>query len=239
MNRRNGLPHSRVGVLYSGGLDSAALVAYYLEAGHEVWPVYVRSDLAWEALEIRCAQNFLREIARPSLRPLAFATLNLEHAYESNWSQTGKTPGADSRDAEVFLPARNLLLTVKSALLLSNRNVHDLAIATLKGNPFPDARPSYFRLLEKVFEGGFRHPVRIHAPFRTRTKAQIIRSLSAYPLHRSLSCIDPQGDLHCGRCNKCAERKKAFSEAGVLDLTVYAGQAPAGGKRLVGVRRSS
>jgi 7-cyano-7-deazaguanine synthase len=29
--------------------------------------------------------------------------------------------------------------------------------------------------------------------------------------------------MHCSRCNKCAERRKAFSEAGIPDPTRYAG----------------
>jgi 7-cyano-7-deazaguanine synthase len=211
-----------VGVLCSGGLDSAALVAHFLERRVDVWPVYVRSGLPWESKEIAGAERFLKQVTAPRLKPLAFVTLNLEQAYDSNWSRTGRTPDADSPDSDVFLPARNLLLTTKCLLLLSSVGVYDLAIATLKGNPFPDARPAYFRMLEKVLGAGFRRSVRIHAPFLRRTKAQIIRALGRYPLHLSMSCISPKGDLHCGTCNKCAERRRAFQEAGVKDRTIYA-----------------
>jgi 7-cyano-7-deazaguanine synthase len=30
------------------------------------------------------------------------------------------------------------------------------------------------------------------------------------------------GERHCGRCNKCAERRKAFADAGIADGTPYA-----------------
>ena len=30
------------------------------------------------------------------------------------------------------------------------------------------------------------------------------------PLELTFSCIDPRDGLHCGRCNKCAERQEAF-----------------------------
>jgi 7-cyano-7-deazaguanine synthase len=42
------------------------------------------------------------------------------------------------------------------------------------------------------------------------------------PLECTFSCIDPVGDTHCGRCNKCAERRHAFQIAEIPDLTPYA-----------------
>jgi 7-cyano-7-deazaguanine synthase len=38
----------------------------------------------------------------------------------------------------------------------------------------------------------------------------------------TFSCLAPQGRRHCGRCNKCAERKRAFRQAGIPDPTKYA-----------------
>lgn len=217
------IPQSRkqIGVLFSGGLDSAALIGHFLELDYDVWPVYVRSDLPWESVEIEWAQRFLRAAASDLLQPLGFATLHLEQAYDGNWSRTGLTPGADSRDAAVFLPARNLLLLTKAMLILSPQGVHDVALATLNGNPFADARPSYFKLLEKVLSVGFRHRVQILAPFRRKTKVEIIRAYHGFPLHLSTSCISPSDDAHCGKCNKCAERRRAFKKAEVRDRTVY------------------
>jgi len=41
-------------------------------------------------------------------------------------------------------------------------------------------------------------------------------------LELTLSCMQPQRGLHCGRCSKCRERRDAFAEAGVDDPTAYA-----------------
>jgi 7-cyano-7-deazaguanine synthase len=46
------------------------------------------------------------------------------------------------------------------------------------------------------------------------------------PLDLSLSCMNPQGGLHCGLCSKCRERRDAFDEAGVADPTFYAAPSP-------------
>jgi 7-cyano-7-deazaguanine synthase len=42
------------------------------------------------------------------------------------------------------------------------------------------------------------------------------------PLELTFSCLRPVGGLHCGRCNKCAERRRGFAEAGLPDPTQYA-----------------
>jgi 7-cyano-7-deazaguanine synthase len=42
------------------------------------------------------------------------------------------------------------------------------------------------------------------------------------PLELTFSCLAPVAGLHCGRCNKCAERQAAFRDAGIDDRTEYA-----------------
>ena len=43
------------------------------------------------------------------------------------------------------------------------------------------------------------------------------------PLGETFSCLRPVGGRHCGRCNKCAERRAGFGAAGMTDPTEYAG----------------
>ena len=212
----------RIGVLFSGGLDSAVLVGQLLKQGCEVWPIYISCGLPWEKAERYWAHRFLRKIRSKNLKPLLPVRLLLEGAYKKNWSQTGKTPSAKSNDEEVFLPGRNLLLITKSLLALSSKNIWSLALATLKGNPFPDATVAYFKATEKLLSKSFLRGVKISAPFRKFSKTQVLRSNRDLPLHLSFSCISPMGRLHCGTCNKCAERQRAFRAARVSDPTRYA-----------------
>jgi len=59
-------------------------------------------------------------------------------------------------------------------------------------------------------------------------KAEVIRRGTelGVPLELTLSCMQPQAGLHCGRCSKCRERRDGFREAGIADTTAYA-TAPA------------
>jgi 7-cyano-7-deazaguanine synthase len=37
----------------------------------------------------------------------------------------------------------------------------------------------------------------------------------------TFSCMRPVDGKHCGTCNKCAERRRAFASAGLSDPTEY------------------
>ena len=71
---------------------------------------------------------------------------------------------------------------------------------------------------------GLAKPISIEAPLARMHKADVIRlgAELGVPLELSLSCMQPAGGLHCGRCSKCRERIEGFRNAGVPDLTRYA-----------------
>jgi 7-cyano-7-deazaguanine synthase len=212
----------KIGVLLSGGLDSAALVSYYLRRNFFVQPIFIRCGLRWEAHEIKAAKQFLRHSRHKRLYPLTILSMPLGSGYRSNWSHTQKTPGPRSLDTSVYLPGRNLLLTTRAFLFLNSRKVTRLALGILKGNPFEDAKPSFVRILEKILGQSFSKKLTIETPFRLKDKAQVIQAEATAPLHFTFSCISPIKKRHCGWCNKCTERKRAFKTAKVHDKTRYA-----------------
>jgi 7-cyano-7-deazaguanine synthase len=214
---------SRVGVLVSGGLDSSVLLAELARRYNQVWPIYIRQGLRWESAEIYWLRRFLRQIHARSLRPLQVFSLPMGDLYGSHWS-TGKrkVPGAQSRDTAVYLPGRNMILSVKAAVFCSLHKIPELALGSLDGNPFADAAPKFFKRWGQALSTGLRHPLRLVAPYRHLSKAEVIRRGRAWPLELTFSCIAPRGRRHCGRCNKCAERRRAFRQAGIKDPTRYA-----------------
>jgi 7-cyano-7-deazaguanine synthase len=211
----------RVAVLVSGGLDSAVLVAD-LAREHEVYPVYVESGLAWEAQEQSALHSFLARLDHPNAKPLTVLEVPVGSLYGAHWSTTGEEiPGADAPDSEVYLPGRNLLLLGVTAVWCALHNIHAIAIGSLDHNPFPDATPRFYSRYGELLSEGLAHQIEILAPYRDREKADIIAEFASLPLELTLTCMAPRQGRHCGACNKCSERRRAFVKAGVEDKTVY------------------
>jgi 7-cyano-7-deazaguanine synthase len=142
--------------------------------------------------------------------------------YGRHWSTgQGSVPDGRSRDEAVYLPGRNLALSVKAAVFCALNKIPVLAIGSLKHNPFADASPRFFGLWAEALGKGLRWPLKIEAPYRHRSKAEVIRRGWHWPLELSFSCIAPRKRIHCGLCNKCAERRRAFKLSGIEDKTVY------------------
>jgi 7-cyano-7-deazaguanine synthase len=218
---------STIGVLLSGGLDSCILVAALLKEGRRVRPLYVRSGLVWEPEELGAVRRWLEALRSPRLEKLVVLDLPLTDLYQGHWSLTGRgAPDAASADDAVYLPGRNALLMVKPALWCKLHGVERLALGVLASNPFADATAAFFELFESAWNCGAGSRLEILRPFTGLSKQQVMELGRGLPLELTFSCIAPSGGLHCGRCNKCAERTAAFRLVGVEDPTRYAVPAP-------------
>lgn len=211
-----------VGLLVSGGLDSSILLKHLLDEGRRVKPLYVQSELCWQEVEKLALDRLLNAVSAPQLEALTVLDLPLADVYGDHWSITGHNiPKAGTPDEAVFLPGRNALLTIKTALWCQVHGINELAIATLESNPFKDASASFFHQLEQVFDA-IGPPIRLMRPFADLGKQQVMELGRTCPLDLTFSCIAPHEGLHCGNCNKCAERQKAFRLVGRRDPTQYA-----------------
>jgi 7-cyano-7-deazaguanine synthase len=210
-------------VLISGGLDSAILLGESIGGPGTVWPLYVRCGLCWESVEIDHLRRYLAALqSHASLKPLHFLEMPVRDLYPEHWSLTGKdVPEADTPDDAVFLPGRNVLLLTKAILWCHLHQVEEVSLAPLESNPFPDATPAFFADFEAVVNRAVGGRVEVKLPYRGLHKTEVMRRAGNLPLELTFSCIRPVVGRHCGRCNKCAERRKAFADAGLSDRTPY------------------
>lgn len=214
---------SGVAVLASGGLDSAVLVADFLGEGRVVQPMYVRFGLAWEAAEEAHLRRFLDTLDSPHLRPLVTLELPVADTYGSHWSLSADdVPDAHTPDEAVYLPGRNLLLLAKSSIWCALNGYPTIALGTLKGNPFADSSREFFGDVESLVGTAVDHRLEIATPFSELDKTEVLERGRHLQLQHTFSCIDPTAGMHCGQCNKCAERQRAFAEASIDDVTTYA-----------------
>ena len=213
----------RTGVLLSGGIDSAVLLDQFLCRGELVFPFYVRTGCAWQASELAATEHFLARIARAKLATLVVLDMPLADLYGDHWSISGtNVPDALTPDEAVYLPGHNPLLLIKPALWCQLHGIEKLALATLAANPFRDATPEFFARFEAMLHEAVGGHVEIVRPFERMTKAHVLEMGRSLPLELTFSCLSPVAGIHCGRCNKCAERRRGFRDAGLEDRTQYA-----------------
>lgn len=212
-------------VLFSGGLDSAVLLALERRVREPVWPVHVRAGLAWEAAERRAIDRLLA--AAPfagRVQPVTSLAVDMRDVYPpTHWAVQGRPPAYDTPDEDVYLEGRNIVLIAKAAVLCARLDVERIALGPLSGNPFPDATPDFFEAMSRAMSLGLGRPLAVEAPLATHQKDEVIHLgiELGVPLELTLSCMNPSGDRHCGACSKCRERIDAFRSAGVRDLTIY------------------
>ena len=215
-------------VLCSSGLDSAVLLADVarreLGQAGKVIPIYVSVGLAWEQEELAMLDRLLGAKPFRGIEPIAALRFDMSDVYPpTHWAIRGQPPGFDTPDEDVYLEGRNVVLLTKAAVFMARARLSRVYIGPLAGNPFPDATPEFFQTMAQALSLGLGTAIEIAAPFATLRKADVISLGHALgvPLELTLSCMQPAGGQHCGRCSKCRERRDAFREAGVEDPTRY------------------
>ncbi len=205
----------KIAVLVSGGADSAVLLAWACARFRQVYPLYVRCGMRWEEAELFWLKRFLRQFHPRALQGLSVLDMPVKDSLPGHWGMKAgrRVPGYRSQDEAVFIPGRNLLLLSKAAVFCYAKRIGRVALGTLKANPFADGSLLFFRAFEKAAGRGLGMGLKVHAPFRNKDKAAILRMGQDLPLQWTFSCLQPRGHKICGRCNKCAERHKAISPA--------------------------
>ncbi len=125
------------------------------------------------------------------------------------------------------VPNRNAIMLTIAYGMAAAQNLNIVATAVHGGDHFiyPDCRPAFinaFAAMQNAALAGF-NSIQLHTPFLNLTKAQIVTAGSQLnvPFTATWSCYKG-GEIHCGRCGTCVERREAFALAGVQDPTEYA-----------------
>jgi 7-cyano-7-deazaguanine synthase len=216
-------PLQPVAVLLGGGVESTALVRRFLDEGRRVVSVHVHCGLIWDDCESRYVRRFCAAVAAPALAPLVEIRLPLGGFLPGHWAVTGRNvPRAGASSADLEIPLRNLTLLSFALHAVQRDEPAALALGTTADNCYRDGSRAYFDKCEELLGLEAGRPVKVLTPLIGLGKTQVIRGADPAILALSFSCVDPQGDVHCGQCIKCGRRQAAFRAAGVPDPTVYA-----------------
>ena len=211
--------------VYSGGLDSTVLLAKLLKEKNKVQGInfYYGSN---HNLQERAAARRVTKVLGVKL-----TEINLDFIKE--YFQSALLAGADAipeghYQAEnmksTVVPFRNGIMLSIAAGFAESQGLEAVSMAAHAGDHYiyPDCRPQFLDPMEDAIREGTEKRIQLMAPFYNRTKTGIVKlgNEIGAPMELSYSCYRG-GQLHCGTCGACNERKEAFKDAGVKDPTRY------------------
>lgn len=127
------------------------------------------------------------------------------------------------------VPNRNAIMLSIAWGLACSTGADVLACGVHAGDHFiyPDCRPAFVESLEAALrigtEGHRQEGLQLIAPFVHMSKTDIaeVGGMLGVPFEHTWTCYEG-GEVHCGKCGSCTERKEAFRDSGVPDPTTYA-----------------
>lgn len=135
----------------------------------------------------------------------------------------------DETMKQTVVPFRNAIMLSIAAGYAESRGGSGVVIAAHSGDHaiYPDCREDFMRAMGETMRLGTYAQVQLVRPFIALNKAQIAREGARLGVDfaRTWSCYQG-GQIHCGRCGTCVERREAFLAAGLADPTVYAHSDP-------------
>lgn len=216
-------------VLASGGLDSTVLAYWMVARGTEVMLLSLdygqrhRVELEYAggvAGLLQCSHDTLdiSEIGRMLLGSvLTDTTMSVPDGRH-----------ADGAKHVFVVPNRNAIMLNIAAAIAAARDVNAVAFGARAGSRsvYPDCRPEvidrYTKLVRVANRGLLNDGFEILAPLLTLERPDIIRIGVALgvPFEQTWSCYRG-GQVHCGRCRSCIERRESFQRTEILDPTAY------------------
>jgi 7-cyano-7-deazaguanine synthase len=126
--------------------------------------------------------------------------------------------------AATVVPFRNGIMLSIAAGLAESRGLTKVYLANHFGDHaiYPDCRASFIRPMHEAILQGTSNAVEVTAPYTDISKGDIARhgKLLGINYAETWSCYEG-GDLQCGSCATCIERREAMQEAGIEDPTHY------------------
>ncbi len=131
---------------------------------------------------------------------------------------------ADDNMKSTVVPFRNGIMLAIAIGIAESSNLDQVFIANHGGDHtiYPDCRPEFINAIDAAATAGTYNNVKVIAPYTKITKSDIARIGKRLGIDyaETWSCYKG-GEVHCGKCGTCVERKEALAEAGIEDKTIY------------------
>jgi 7-cyano-7-deazaguanine synthase len=208
-------------VVFSGGSDSSTVAYWAKDQGYDVYAITYKYGQIGRR-EITSALKIAKRLGIP------IKVVNLSSLREIF---KGVTSLVDDKIQMTSTFTQPIIVPFRNAIFLSIAVAYATTIGAAaifygaqgSDEPFyPDCRREFYKSFEKAAQLGTESNITIEAPFSNVSKSEVIRLGTKLGVLYQLtwSCYLNE-TKHCGKCESCMNRKKAFREAGIEDPTEY------------------
>jgi len=208
-------------VVLSGGPDSTTVAYWAQNQGYDLYAITFKyGQIATKEVEYA---SKIAETLRVQIKVIDLSSL--KEIFKGVTSLCDESiPLTSSFSKPIIVPFRNaIFLSIAVAYAMSIGATKIFYGAQGSDEPFyPDCRKEFYKSFETAAKLGTDREIILEAPFSNIPKSAIIKlgTELGVPFHLTWSCY-LDGSKHCGKCESCVNRKKAFKEAGLHDPTEY------------------
>ena len=217
-------------VIFSGGIDSVCSCAY-LKSKYELYGISFSYGQRANQ-EIKRARTFSKILGLKEHKIVDISFMKKLYG-DTNVLTSSKKSIPQLFDYSIVVPVRNaVFLSIASAWAFT-LNASIVAYGAHKGDKnYPDCRPIFSKAMENAMnrgeidgiKHGIRNKIKVWSPFiQGFSKSELLKigyKAIGNAIFKTWSCYYGR-KIHCGKCESCNNRKKAFVEAGIFDKTRY------------------
>ena len=215
----------KVVVLCSGGMDSVAALYDAAEIHEVTATISFHYGAKHNDREIPFAKWHADHLGIPHITvPLAFIGEQFESDLLQKGGEIPKGHYEEETMKKTVVPFRNGIMLSIAGGFAESKGAHGLVIAAHSGDHaiYPDCREDFLSAMADAIRLGTYARVEVMRPFVTMTKTEIARRGHdlGVDFSQTWSCY-VGGEVQCGECGTCVERREAFLLAGIVDPTSY------------------